>query len=106
MSAACVLLVAAGAGALAATDASDPVDRLALRPVAVETLGFAPMGAGVTMGEVHSAALADARRNALIQAHAALQAETLVANMRVAEEVVSVRSAGYARPGVGRRARQ
>ena len=93
--AACVLFAAAVAPVRAAPDAPGSVDRFALRPVAVETLGFAPMGEGVPASEAHAAALADARRNAVIQAHAALQAETLVANRRVAEEVIRVRSAGY-----------
>ena len=93
--AACAFVVAAAGGVAAEAPAESTADRLALRPVAVEALGFALMGPGVTQGEAHAAALADARRNALVQAHAALEAETVVARMRVAAELVRVSSAGY-----------
>jgi len=93
--AACAFVVAA-AGAVPAEGAAEShADRLAMRPVAVEALGFALMGPGVTQGQAHAAALTDARRNALVQAHATLEAETVVARMRVAAELVRVSSAGY-----------
>jgi hypothetical protein len=90
--AACFLLVVAGSVVAAG---SGGADRVALRPVAVETVGIAAMGTGLSEGEVYSAALANARRNVLIQAHAALHAQMLVSNRRIVEEAVCVRSAGY-----------
>lgn len=93
--AACAFVVAAAGAVPAESAAESHADRLAMRPVAVEALGFALMGPGVTQGEAHAAALADARRNALVQAHARLEAETVVARMRVAAELVRVSSAGY-----------
>jgi hypothetical protein len=63
--------------------------------VIVEVLGFAPLTKGKSIQQVHSEALRDARRNALIQAHSMLEVESLVEEMRLTEEVVRSRAAGY-----------
>jgi hypothetical protein len=64
-------------------------------PVIVEALGFATMPEGKTTEQAHREALLDARRNALIQAHVAVEADGVVKDMRVSEEVVRSRAAGY-----------
>ena len=86
---ACAVLALCAAGASAGLASPGPV--------AVEVYGFAEMAPGLGRARAHAAALADARRNALIQAHAAVQARTVVAGRRVAEQSVCVCAAGYVR---------
>jgi len=68
---------------------------LPTEPVAVEALGFAPLPKGKSLEQAHREALCDARRNALIQAHVAVEVGSVVEEMRLKEEVVRSRAAGY-----------
>lgn len=89
----CVAAFVAFAGA---ANAFEPEPSVRLPPaVAVEVLGFAAAGEGKTVQELHREALLDARRNALVQAHVALEAETHVQDMRLRGALVRSWATGY-----------
>ncbi|MCK4373802.1 MAG: hypothetical protein KAX19_00695 [Candidatus Brocadiae bacterium] len=89
----CVAALMACAGAAIAFE---PEPAVGLPPaVAVEVLGFAAAGEGKTVQELHREALLDARRNALAQAHVALEAETHVQDMRLRGALVRSWARGY-----------
>jgi hypothetical protein len=53
------------------------------------------MAPGVGLQDAHREALLDARRNAVLQAHVAVEATVRVEGMQLAEKRVSARLAGY-----------
>ncbi|MHC5034197.1 MAG: hypothetical protein ACYTFZ_04095 [Planctomycetota bacterium] len=63
--------------------------------VTVEAVGFAAMTRGTSLKDAHREALLDARRNAVLQAHVAVEATVRVEGMQLAEKRVSARLAGY-----------
>lgn len=62
--------------------------------VTVEAVGFSALDEGKPLSQAHREALLDARRNALLQAHVTLVAETRVRNMRLEEMTVQSRASG------------
>ncbi len=63
----------------------------------VEAVGMAQLPEGRDVQEAHQEALVNARRNALLQAHVALEAATVVHNMRLGEATITSLARGYLR---------
>ncbi len=63
--------------------------------VTVEAEGLAPMPAGRPLADVRREALLDARRNAVTQAHVAIETQDLVEGKRLKQSLVRARASGY-----------
>ena len=84
-----LLCAFAGVGRAARAEAVPSV-RACARPVTIEVAGESPAG----RGDARALALADARRNAVLQACARVEAVRSVAGMRLAGRRIAVRAAG------------
>ena len=61
----------------------------------VEVVGFADLREEDTRNDVHRRAVKNTLKNALLQAHVAVEVRANTRNMRMEEEVVSVQANGY-----------
>jgi len=69
--------------------------QLSQEAVLVEASGFSALGGDRKVADVHREALQDALRNAVIQAHVALDVETQLEDMRLKEGGLRSRAMGY-----------
>ncbi|MDP6438522.1 MAG: hypothetical protein QGH74_02710 [Candidatus Brocadiia bacterium] len=90
-----VLVICVCRLALAGAEQPGPKSPPAPQTVAVEAIGLATMKGGETVEQAHREALLDARRNALVQAHIVLDAQTRLRNMRIEERLVRSQATGY-----------
>jgi hypothetical protein len=90
-----VLLAAALAARVCAGAGGEAEERPAHPAVTVEVIGLATVEPDTPPEETHRAALLDAQRNALLQAHAALHAETAVEGMRLEQARIRSHAVGY-----------